>query len=305
MKINKKYIFGLCIFVALLFLATPIILFATGHSQDISSAVDLGKKNGPILYGLDEITETGNILEEYMISGWAFTPQTTDLTPTLDEARYLNTDKSILLFLASTKKESNKMYPILTFTLPRPDIFTVHHDQTSILGSNHGFAAKFSTIALPDDVYQLCIYTKESESLEAFSPVDIFFEKTGKSFKQISYVDEITMPNDLKITSNVKFGIDKISFDELQINGWTLMTDADMSVASSYLVLTFPNDEQHAYRINNINLRNDLCEVFNNNTFQFAGYQIALPEDVKNIDYFDMQTKIDFNGYFYLSEEKK
>ena len=303
MKISKKYIFGVCIFIALLCFATPIILFVTGHNNDISNAVEKQKKNGPVIYGIDDSVEMGNVLEEYRISGWAFTPQTSNLSPTSDDARYLNSDKSISLFLTCVDSNSEKMYPVLTSTTLREDIFSQFHKKTSISGIYHGFSAEFSTLHLPDGIYQLCINTKENNDLAAFSPTDVFFEKRGRSFTQISYLDEISLPSNIEITSNVNFGIDAVSFDKMQIDGWTLMANVDMSSTSSYLLFTLPSGEQHVYRINRINFRNDLSSALKNDTFQFAGFKTKLPENIKDKEYFDLQTMIEFNGNFYLSEK--
>lgn len=170
---NKYYlwfVFSL-IFVLWMALGTDIIVkLSRTPSVEKCSFVDFQDKDDVVFF-IDDITETGNMLETVCIRGWSFTETDTD-----------NTNREIKLVLKNEKK--CYVVTIMADSLTaRLDVIAAFPDQKFGINNAIGFIYEFSTLQMKNGIYNIYIYVWENEENYGIVDTGIQVKKDGASFK--------------------------------------------------------------------------------------------------------------------------
>ena len=234
-----------------------------------------------------------DFLNRIVVTGWAFCPTFKD-----------NSQKKIQLLLES----DNFSYLVDAFIYNRIDVKHLYGDQTPF--DNHGFSIQFSSVSLPEGIYNLYLIVRENEQSYGLKKIGVYANYNDE-FIQYSLSNIPSGKINLEIkedkilhTAEIKYDINVQKSDAnnlLLITGWANVVDYDSSAVGVIVKCTL-NDSEAYYQSVKVT-RDDVAKIVSP-LYQDSGYICKLPlgefesNDIITIQLI-LQTK---NGY---AESKK
>lgn len=206
-----------------------------------------------------EYYEDDNLFETIRCTGWAF-------IPSLDD----NADKHTFLILKGRKgcyitSDCGGFYD---------DIHTTLKEWKNIPGSFNQFLANFSTINLPDDIYDIYIYIEANEKIKGISQTNYAFKKEGIHLynyaPHCSILTNFSIPETENSTVNGWMTVTCES-EYVQVSGWATL-DSISPEDTKYYVL-FRGNNGSSVTVEAIKTcRTDVVHALNDPLYTESGY---------------------------------
>lgn len=198
-----------------------------------------------VFWSLDYVNAKNDILtESVFLDGYAFI-----LTDEDDGQR------EVSLFLLSEKgayqaKAQSAKYHHLCLTGDRLNNYERYVARLSedVISTKdaHGFTAEFSTLSLPNGVYELAFAVRENESVQGFSRTGILFQKNNRSFSLVKSEDKVF---DINYSAALQEGVSgeldhvqPLAGGDIFVEGWLRVDGLDPAAGT---VILEASDETH------------------------------------------------------------
>ena len=237
--------------------------------------------------------EDNNIFEIVSCTGWAFIPSKDN-----------SADKRTSIILKGRKNS----YITADCGGVYDDIHNRLKGWKDIPGNNNQFYARFSTVNLPDDIYDIYIYVEEGEEIKGISPTNYAFEKKG--IHLYGYVPRCAVCADLdvsQIEENIDNGWMTVTGDTgyVQVSGWATVDLVPCEDAEYYVLFEGNNGERVAFETIKL-CRTDVVQELDKNTlYTESGYCCGVGKDELPDDNGKVYLIMKYENKYYKSDAQE
>lgn len=169
-----------------------------------------------------------------------------------------------------------------------------------------GFQSEFSTINLPEGVYELYIYVLENEETYGIVNTGKKYIKDQNGFHMYNkYGEEVNLPIDTFEINDIVFRLDNFSINsnrQVCVNGWGFLNDITCSDTNVYMILNSPHRKNIIIELEK-ELRTDVSSVYGEQ-YSMCGFKGILNPDILLEDgVYLMSYIIEKDGRYYISSE--
>lgn len=245
-----------------------------------------------VFFYIDPIEyESESLFEMVCYTGWAFIP-----------AEKNSKDKRISLILKGRKGSY--------ITADCGGIYDDLHNRLKgwkdIPGNNNQFYARFSTVNLPDDIYDIYLYVEEGGEIKGISPTNYAFKKEGVRVSE--YVPRSKINDEFRYSQIAKT-IDKgwmgvlCEPEYVKVTGWGGVDSIPCEEAEYFVVFEGNNGSQVVVEAIK-NCRVDVVEEFKDFLYAESGYSCGLETSQLPDDIGRVYLIVKFGDKYYKSGEQ-
>ncbi len=270
MNISKNkliYIIFILLFIFILVFSNNFVIYFTGKKSPKEIDINTLTFNSNVSLAVDFYNVYNNMTEDVAINGWAFC-----------ETEDSNENKTISVLLRGDKKTYSVKTDLISRNLQ--DSFPDY----KIYGTNHGYGTEFSTLILPNGIYEVLLYDYENESNSGIGRTGRKLIKNKDGIKEYmpQIRDDIDIELDLSnISSSIKNSVSILEFneDEFLLRGWAFIENETCDLQNVFLgIQESGSDEIDFYDTVSFG-RKDTADYFSNDLYYNCGFDTYVRKD--------------------------
>lgn len=228
-----------------------------------------------------------DLLETVKCNGWAFA-----------ETNESNENKEVNVILKGTKNT----YITSKSTLAADDISKRFPDWKEIPGESNNFTIEFSTLSLPNDVYEIYVYVKENDVTKGLVKIGQTFKKEGVKLYEYEVGQKIEEIAPLSIKNNLTLGWINITNvnDCVKVSGWCAIENVESEYLNYYVVYLGDNNKNVTINVMN-QYRTDVAESLGNDIYMGSGFVSCVSNNNLPDSAGDIYVVVENNGKYYVS----
>lgn len=238
------------------------------------------------------VYEENNLLETLCCTGWAFIPSTES-----------SDDKQTFIILKGRKGS----YITAGCGGIYDDIHNTLKEWKDVPGNDNQFNTRFSTVNLPDDIYDIFIYVENGEDVKGISPTNYAFKKEGVHLY------------DYALNSKICDHLEISSYEPDDVNGWMTVSNESeyVKVGGWATIDSIPSEDTEYFLVfegNNgssvtveaiRNCRTDVVKELNDTIYTESGYSCGIEADRLPDNIGRVYLIIKFGDKYYKSGEQE
>lgn len=290
MRRDKKIYLSI-IFVVLIWLvcANHIVanLFVDESNRLKKINLENVEKQDLVFAGITKGTDSGDIFDRYSMTGMAFCAMKPGTT---------NTNRKINLILKSDKVA----YGIEAVSAPRTDLYEEYYESIPLYNGSLGFSAVFSTINIPNGIYEVALQVVENEVNFGFSETGCQYIKDNQGFRP--YKGEVKLSSDTENVGEGCFWADSLTLKKgvLDFSGWQSMDESASQAV--YLQITNEKGALMTFKLSR-NIRADVADFLQNDAHLISGIS-GTYENVNLTDgEYEVRIIIQSQDQYYVSSD--
>lgn len=238
------------------------------------------------------VYEDDNLFETMCCTGWAFIPSTES-----------SDEKQTFLILKGRKGS----YITAGCGGIYDDIHNTLKEWKDVPGNDNQFNTRFSTVNLPDDIYDIYIYVENGEDMKGISPTNYAFKKEGVHL--YDYALNSKVHDELEISSYESDSVTgwmTVSNEPgyVKVGGWATV-DSIPSEDTEYFVV-FEGNNGSSVTVEAVkNCRTDVVKELNDIIYTESGYACGIESDRLPDDIGRAYLVIQSGDKYYKSEEQE
>lgn len=269
-----------------------VLLGVDSENQLILVKENIYSSNSDVYTVITSELQKDDIFEQFTISGGAFCETTVDTS-----------NRTVTIQLRSEKG----IYEVPAIVTTRPDIYYKYADKKKIYNGNIGFQTDFSTLNLPNDIYELYIYVYENDSAYGITNTGYKYIKDKYGFRTYKYGDTISIPLPLEEVekADIIFRLDNFSYNtqnQIHINGWQFLNSIESADTDVYLVII---DSQNNIQMAELKkyIRSDISNYYGN-LYLISGIEATLNSNILlKPDTYTIKLIVHHDNNYYISNE--
>ena len=269
MKLLNKRVLGIILFafICLLFMKMNSIVSLLFPQQLQLKKVNFEDYNieGKAYAYMNPYEYSDDLKEVVRCSGWAFA-----------ETEGSNESKSVYLILKGKKGT----YRTEKCGRNLDDIHLFFSDWKKITGNSNNFIVDFSTVVLPQDIYEIYVYVEENENTKGIVSTGQSFKKDGIKLYDYTIGEKSESINPAQIEKKFDYSWIDVSIinDCIDTSGWAAI-DSKSSEDSDYYVVYIGNKNVTIHVVNQY--KTNIADHLGNNMYMASGLTGRL--DRKNL----------------------
>lgn len=301
-NINSKrtifIILSVIILFSWFFIANNVVVYFLVDSSNRLTSIPFRKYDNlvgtSIVYTkVDSGMELGDFAERFSIKGGAFC-----------ETSVRNPAREIKLIL----KSDTRAFETAGVSTVRVDLYYdfLATKNISGQGGDIGFQADFSTINLPDDVYELYIYVKENEDTYGYTNTGQKYIKDSNGFYIYDkYGKVISIPENGFEDGHITFWVDTFYVNSdggIVTNGWGFLRGSQSSETDIYIILYDSQGGNISVELQQ-ELRPDVSDIYGEQ-YLMSGFRAIMDLECSLEDgIYVAKYLVKNNGRYYISSE--
>ncbi len=285
-KLHRRLLIWLMVFIIFigwLVFSTPILLKVNdiANVQNVDATLYPAKNTVRFSYAAPEILN--DFFHTVFLRGYAYV-----------STQGSSTNRKVSLLLQS--RTSGELYEVDCiinsgegfdgFLITNKNTWQKRFPEDIIPEEQVGFVAYFSTLNLPDDVYDTFIYCAENEINYGIADIGVVFEKKNKQFKNVDWTSKsIAIPSQIAGDQLPVFWLDQIEInaENIEAYGWSFVQGETTEAQKAFL--RFHNPETGEVKVYSSlqSTRMDIANRFGNSIYQMCGMNLTIPkEEISN-----------------------
>lgn len=238
------------------------------------------------------VYEDNSLFETVCCTGWAFMPSTES-----------SDDKQTFIILKGRKGS----YITAGCGGIYDDIHNTLKEWKDVPGNDNQFNTRFSTVNLPDDIYDIYIYVENGKDVKGISPTNYAFKKEGIHLY------------DYALNSKICDELEISSFEPDSVNGWMTVSSEPgyVKVGGWATVDSIPSEDAEYFMVfegNNgssvtveaiKNCRTDVVKELNDTIYTESGYSCGIEANQLPDDIGRAYLIVKFGDKYYKSGEQE
>jgi len=290
---NKKiiWIFAFMVLSFWLINANSIVasLFVAEGNQIHKVKLEDYETKSPVYINVTGESSQGDLFDIFSITGGAFC-----------ETDQSNSQRSIVGILKSDKG----VYAAQGVSAIRPDIYYMFSDTKQIGNGEVGFQLGFSTINIPNGVYQLYIYVHENDEAYGLANSGYKYIKDNHGFRPYDYGASVDLEKITTEEERIPFRFDELFIQDdgtLHVKGWQYLNDIDCADTNIYLKITSPLNKIEYFELKKF-LRIDIFNIFGDK-YLLSGLSADVDFEFFETGIYTMHIIVENNSNYYISTE--
>lgn len=288
---KKKYFWVILVLFVWLIFANQIIVnvfLASSYRVKKINFDEVARKD-TVYTIVSAETAIGDLFDKFSIKGGAFCAV---------EGEHSNRKVELIL------KSSKNAYQVEAVSEIRPDFYYTYSDKIK-MHSNVGFQAMFSTLNLPDGIYDLYVEVAENDEVYGVGATGFRYIKDNMGFRPYEY-GEVKKVSEAQKSDDIVFRVDSISFNNgtLNFGGWQLLKSSESALNDIYIEISDLTGIVKTLEVKK-RIRTDIAWAYNSNDYLISG----IYGEYHNINLDDGEyllkiiVKENDSGKYYLSDE--
>lgn len=253
----------------------------------------------PIFYLEEPLEHIGGMYEYSYCAGWAFC-----------ETDFENSDKRISIVLKNV--DNNLAFACEIIPYLRKDVYDTFKNIRNIYNGMVAINYKYSTLNLPNGIYEMLIYVKENEYDYGITSTDYYYKKTSTNFVRVDKEgNELVLSENGEILANEvvvsveniseqgKWNIDNITKAEesLTISGWASYSSETNNNQEIYIAVNYIDGSVKYYTTQSVS-RSDVATYFNDESYMKCGFKTTISdENINEVYSISLVAKVDEKYY--------